>query len=135
MWYHDDCGALDNFDFELLGIHVTKSQIAISQNEPIIGFLDEDSYHQHRHLSTYDAKASTDDIVSIIFDLTKHHNDISGYVESANMSALNNDDGNSGQEIGTIAAGGSNDGQFWAKNLEQVHSGWCKPENAINVAN
>ena len=56
-------------------------------------------------------------------------------VASANMSALNNDDGNSWQEIRTIAAEGSNDGQFWAKNLGQVHSGWCNPENAINVAN
>ena len=56
-------------------------------------------------------------------------------VASANMSALNNDDGNSWQEIRTIAAGGSNDGQFWAKNLGQVHSGWCNPENVINVAN
>ena len=35
--------------------------------------------------------------------------------------ALNKGDGNSGQETGTIAAWVSNDGQFWVKNLEQVH--------------
>ena len=35
--------------------------------------------------------------------------------------ALNKEDGNSGQETGTIAAWVSNDGQFWVKNLEQVH--------------
>ena len=54
--------------------------------------------------------------------------------------ALNKDDGNSGQETGTIAAWVSNDGQFWVKNLEQVHFlggtlAHCNPENAINGEN